>query len=225
MTVIRFDPLQGKVELADPAKHARCIEAGAATRRYRETCRLSWLDWTIVIGPALLICRDTARERMGRIGLRYEQHMGQLLKFYDVGINAQDRSALYSIMERLDEINRWRELQFDKDDLNNPHVVWRNFQKSSRGFDRQRESLDTILCRWVLTLAKALILVMAKNNRLRQELEWERADPARRGASRPVQTEVYQLAPEVADILEKIGDTTDPKTLRRFLRKESESDV
>jgi hypothetical protein len=88
--------------------------------------RLSWVDWTKVIGPAMLICRDTARERMGRIGRRYEDHMAQLLIYYGLGeISPQNRAALTQVMDHLEEVEAWRAKQLFPDNLNNPETVWR----------------------------------------------------------------------------------------------------
>ena len=73
--------------------------------------------------------------------------MGQLLRFYHLDtLDKSDRSPLIKIMENLDQVEAWRELQPDKDDLNNPQVVWHNFRtKPARGKDeRTKEKLGGI---------------------------------------------------------------------------------
>lgn len=102
-------------------------------------------------------------------GGRYEDHMSALLRFYQLEeLDKSDRSPLIKIMENLDEIEVWRDLQPNKDDLNNPQVVWDGFRtKSARGNDeRKKEKLDALT---LLTKRIAELEAEVK------ELEWENA--------------------------------------------------
>jgi hypothetical protein len=209
--------------LTDPIEHAYCIKAGAAVKRYRETSRLSWRDWTKLIGPAMVMCRKKAQERMGKFGRRYEEHMNVLIDYYGLeDITGNDRSALLYIMDHLDEVNEWRDKQYGRDNLNNPQVVLRGMRKSARGFDNALESRDTILCKCVVLLADTVRQMLAEIARLKEEFEWEKADP-REGAPRAVQSSLHHVCPEVEFILERIHTVDDAKAfLRKKIREEEE---
>jgi hypothetical protein len=209
------------IRLPDSQEHAYCLNAWEAVKRYRETSRLSWRDWTKVIGPALLMCRKTAKERMGRFGRRYEDHMGALVDFYGLeDVRGNDRAALLYIMEHLDEVNAWRDLQPDRDNLNNPQVAYREFmKKSAHGWLHAKESRDTILCKWVVRLAETVQADLAEIERLNRELEWEQAAPTQQSAVRPVQSSVYRISPEVEDILQKITQDSYGNIIRSRAKK------
>jgi hypothetical protein len=118
-------------------------------------------------------------------GGRYEDHMGALLRFYHLDtLDKSDRSPLIKIMENLDEVEAWRDLQPDKDDLNNPQVVWHNFHaKSSRWKDeRTKEKLGdiAILIKRIEELEKELKAEKARND----DLEWKLAGSKQQGKRR-----------------------------------------
>jgi N6-adenosine-specific RNA methylase IME4 len=155
--------------VSDPEEHRRCLAATRAVARYEKNARLAWEEWIQVTGPALAICRQAARLRARDFGGRYEAHMRDLLAFYQLDtLDKSNRSALLWIMDRLDKVEAWRELQPDKTDLNNPQVVYSAFrQKSSTGNDaKKKDKLGDIAL-----LHKEL---KEKDDRIR-DLEWELA--------------------------------------------------
>ena len=128
----------------DPEEHRRCLAATDAVARFKTNARLMWRDWIKITGLALVICRQTARLR-ARDGGRKETHMNHLLKFYELdALGKNDRAALLWIMDRLDKVEAWRELQPNKDALNNPQVVFSAFKKSATRHDEQRKKLGDI---------------------------------------------------------------------------------
>jgi hypothetical protein len=160
----------------DPEEHRRCLAATLAVARYKDNARLAWRDWTKITGVALVICRQTARLRARDIGGRYEDHMRDLLGFYALdGLDKNDRAALLWIMDRLDKVEAWRELQPNKDDLNNPQVVYSAFrQKSSTAHDAKKKdkASDIALLQQVISELKKQL--KAKDSRI-DILEWELA--------------------------------------------------
>lgn len=158
----------------DPEEHRRCLAATHAVKRYKDNARLAWRDGIKVTGVALVICRQTARLRARDLGGRYEGHMADLLRFYELDtLDKNDRAALLWIMDRLDKVEAWRELQPNKEALNNPQVVFSAFKKSSHGHDAQRKKLGDIA---LLTnrIAELEAELKEKNGRI-DSLEWELA--------------------------------------------------
>ena len=95
--------------------------------------------------------------------------MRGLLAFYELDTLPKNYcAALLWIMKRLDKVEAWREKQPDKDDLNNPQVVKREFnQKSSNAHDAKNKNKlpDIVLLHQELK---------AKEDRIR-DLEWKLA--------------------------------------------------
>jgi hypothetical protein len=139
------------MQVAGKEDHNRLQAGGREWAESRVRVKLLWEGYITKIGPALVTARRCAQEMTNDNPGDYSRRMSSILSddAYKLGDWAgkkreKARAALLSIMERLSEVEAWRNTQEEPESLNSPAVVWDKFrawQKDEEDRQKREEEL------------------------------------------------------------------------------------
>lgn len=122
------------IKMRDEADHKALQNAGVAWQRHQAEEKKRWLDWTEILGPALLKVQKEAMAIASTNkpkGRRYSKAVSGLLKTYQLDrIDGATRSNAIKIVQNLEAVTAWRSRQEKLETLNHPSTVWRWFTLS-----------------------------------------------------------------------------------------------
>jgi hypothetical protein len=122
------------MKMRDEGDHLAMLEAGKAWLRIKKSGQRNWADWTVTIGLALVRARSEAMLIAGTNqpkGRGYNETFSVLLNEYRLDdIEQVARRDLFSIMDELTAVNRYRDKKGDPSKLDHPTTVWRQFKTS-----------------------------------------------------------------------------------------------
>jgi hypothetical protein len=200
------------MRMRDDTQHQIGLNANRVLRRIENGQRRLWKDW-LKIGAFLQMVRAEAMDLAGTnypSGKGYSMNMSGLLKAY--GLNGSriknSRADLLKIMDCLPEVEKWRSLQENRDELNHPSTVWNGFQRSSRQQDeRDQHRKPNRAEQAEIDLALALEREVQKDAYI-EELE----------AAREFSPPFHPEAEPEADGIVYLNDTWPPAEARTALR-------
>jgi hypothetical protein len=166
--------------------HIMMEAASRAWATVKETQVLLWEQWILEIGPGLMEARTEAMsvaQTNTPMGRAYSTAMSELLEEYGLDdMSKTARAHLLKIMEHYHDVEEWRNLQKDPDDLNHPSRVWVKFQRSSKQADAKTKRKRSAVKDAIEALAQALKEIEQKDARIK-ELEEECAQLRRNAAA------------------------------------------
>jgi hypothetical protein len=124
MTTVR----KNEPRMRDEAEHQEGLAAGEALKRIRDRDKANWEDTKLIAAFLTKVHRDIVEATGARKGAKYTQAMSARLEYYELDdIHETRRADLIKIGKNLEAVDKWRNDQPNKDDLNNPSTVWRNY--------------------------------------------------------------------------------------------------
>jgi hypothetical protein len=192
------------MRMRDDKQHQTGLDASKALKRIENGQRRLWKDW-LKIGAFLQMARAEAMELAGTnepSGKGYTTNMSELLKAYGLhGSRYKNvRADLLKVMDNLQEVEKWRSLQDNPEELNHPSTVWGAFQRSSHQQDERDQHRKP-------NRVQQMEIELARKDAYIEELEAARE-------LLPVRSEVEP----VDDFTIYLGDYWSPTQIQKTLR-------